>query len=233
MSAISRSHSMPDAPTLVLDLDGTLVDTAGDLTAALNRTLGKEGLSPIELDDARKMIGDGARVMVQSGLAANDVVASPERIDFLFNAMVEDYREHIADLSAPFPGVLAALDRFVADGWQLAVCTNKLENLARHLLHEIGIADRFAAIAGQDTFGVRKPDPRHLTETIIRAGGDPMSAVMVGDSGVDLAAARAAALPAVLVSFGYSAVPIEELGADRVIDHFDELFDAANALMTQ
>lgn len=219
-----------DAPTLVLDLDGTLVNTAGDLTAALNQILGDEGLSPIDLDDAQKMIGEGARAMLQAGLAANGVAARPERIEILFNGLVDYYADHIADRSAPYPGAIAALDRFTADGWRLAVCTNKLEGLARQLLEKIGIADRFAAITGQDTFSVRKPDPGHLRETIVSAGGDPRLAVMVGDSGVDLATARAAALPIILVSFGYSQVPIEELSPDHIIDHFDELFDAANKL---
>lgn len=218
-------------PTLVLDLDGTLVDTASDLVATLNVILHGEGLPALGFDEARGMIGNGARAMLQAGLAAHDKAPSPERLEALFDEFVAYYTEHIADLSAPFPGALASLDRFSAEGWRLAVCTNKLEGLARHLLGEIGIADRFASIAGQDTFGVRKPDPRHLTETIRSAGGDPLLAIMVGDSELDIAAAQAAAIPAVGVSFGYSPVPIGELGPDRVIDHFDELFDAANALL--
>lgn len=222
---------MTNAPTLVLDLDGTLVDTAGDLTAALNVVLGNEGMSPIGLDEARKMIGDGARAMLQAGFAANNVDPTPERIDTLFGTLVDYYSEHIADLSVPYPGALEALDRFSAEGWRLAVCTNKLEALALRLLEQIGIADRFAEIAGQDTFGVRKPDPRHLSETIVSAGGNPLSAVMVGDSEIDLATAQAAEIPFVLVSFGYCRVPLDELNPNRTIDHFDELFAAANQLV--
>lgn len=222
---------MSTRPTLVLDLDGTLVDTAGDLTAALNVTLKKDGLSPIALGDARRMIGDGARAMLQAGFAANGIVPSPERIDILFDELVDYYEAHIADQSAPFPGALAALDRFDAAGWRLAVCTNKLEGLARQLLVQIGIADRFAAIAGQDTFGVRKPDPRHLTETIVSAGGDPLLAVMVGDSEFDIAAAQAAHLPSIFVSFGYGQTPMAEASPNHIIDHFDEMFDTANKLL--
>lgn len=218
-------------PTLVLDLDGTLVDTAGDLVATLNVILNKEGLPGLAFDEARGMIGNGARAMLQAGLAAHGKVPPPERIEALFNEFVAHYTAHIADLSAPFPGALAALDRFAADGWRLAICTNKLEGLARHLLGQIGIADRFASIAGQDTFGIRKPDPRHITETIRAAGGEPARAIMVGDSDLDITAAQAAAIPAIGVSFGYSPVPIGELGPDHVIGHFDELFVAADRLL--
>jgi phosphoglycolate phosphatase len=218
------------APTLVLDLDGTLVDTAGDLVATLNVILGNEGLPPLGFDQARGFIGHGAKAMLEAGLAAAGVEASPERVGTLFDSFLAYYSEHIADHSAAFPGAVAALDRFAAEGWRLAVCTNKLESLARELLVTIGLADRFAAIAGQDTFGVRKPDPRHLTETIMRAGGDPRAAIMVGDSEIDVATARAAALPVVGVTFGYSPVPMAALGPDRVIDHFDQLYESAVAL---
>ena len=218
------------APTLVLDLDGTLVDTAGDLVATLNVILGNEGLPPLAFDRARGFIGHGAKAMLEAGLAAAGVTASSQRVTTLFDAFLVYYSEHIADHSQAFPGAVAALDRFAADGWRLAICTNKLEGLSRELLVALGIADRFAAIAGQDTFGVRKPDPRHLTETIIRAGGDPTAAIMVGDSEIDVATARAAALPVVGVTFGYSPVPMTELRPDRVIDHFDELYESATAL---
>jgi phosphoglycolate phosphatase len=217
-------------PTLVLDLDGTLIDTAGDLVATLNLILRGEGLRPIPFDDARGLIGNGAKAMLEAGFIASGAKLPPERLDILFEAFIAYYTEHIADLSAPFPGALAALDRFAAEGWRLAICTNKLEALARHLLGRLGIVDRFALVAGQDTFGIRKPDPRHLTKTIAGAGGDPQRAVMVGDADFDILVARAAAVPVIGVSFGYSAVPIADLRPDRVIDHFDGLFEAATAL---
>src|SRR6185369_17072032 len=111
--------------------------------------------------------------------------------------LIEYYSLHIADHSQPFPGSVAALDRLAADGWRLAICTNKLERLSRLLLGRLGLAARFANIAGQDTFGVKKPDPRHLTETIVRAGGSAGSALMIGDSGIDVATARAAGVPVI------------------------------------
>jgi phosphoglycolate phosphatase len=217
-------------PILVLDLDGTLVDTAGDLTATLNDVLRSEGLAPVPFEAARLMVGNGARAMLASGLSAAGEAVAPERLDALLAVFLEIYAGRIAETSRPFPGAVDALDRFAADGWRLAVCTNKFEQLSRQLLTEIGIADRFAVIAGQDTYGTRKPDPRHLTETIRAAGGDPLQAIMVGDSDVDIATARAARIPVVAVSFGYSRTPVAELSPDRVIDHFDALYPAAMEL---
>lgn len=231
MSAALRNVRDATPPSLILDLDGTLIDTAGDLLATLNVILTREGARPLDLEKARNMIGGGARAMLEAGFSASGSVPSIERLDALFADFVAHYTDHIADLSVPFPGALGALDRFAADGWRLAVCTNKLEGLARRLLEEIGIAGRFATIVGQDTFGVRKPDPRHIIETVLKAGGDPATAVMVGDSELDIAAARTAGIPSIGVTFGYCSVPIADLGPDRVIGHFDELFEAASQLV--
>lgn len=230
MSATGRRFS-GEPPTLVLDLDGTLVDTAGDLLATLNVILAREGLTPLTLEAARDIIGSGARAMLEAGFSAGGQVPSRERLDRLFAEFVDHYSEHIADVSAPFPGAVESLDRFLADGWRLAICTNKLESLARRLLDAIGISDRFVVIAGQDTFGVRKPDPRHLSETVSKAGGTANAAVMVGDSHFDIAAARAAGIPSIGVTFGYSSVPIGELGPDRIISHFDEMYAIAVELL--
>ena len=221
---------MAGVPTLVFDLDGTLVDTVADLVAALNATLAGEGLQPVATERARPMVGNGARAMLEAAIIAGEGAASAERLDRLTATFIDHYAAHIADHSQPFPGTVASLDRLAAEGWRLAVCTNKLERLSRLLLGKLALADRFAAIAGQDTFGVRKPDPRHLTETIARAGGSIGSALMVGDSGVDVATARAAGIPVIAVSFGYTMVPARELGADTVIDHFDELYHAVGLL---
>jgi phosphoglycolate phosphatase len=218
-------------PVLVLDLDGTLVDTAGDLTATLNDVLAGEGVSPVPLDAARAMVGHGARAMLSNALNAAGITAEPERLDNLFATFLDIYAGRIAETSRPFPGVVEALDRFAADGWLLAVCTNKLERHSRLLLTAIGIASRFPVIAGQDTYGVRKPDPRHLLETIRNAGGGAGRAVMVGDSEVDIETARAARVPVVAVDFGYSRIPVIDLAPDRVVSHFDDLYPAATALL--
>jgi phosphoglycolate phosphatase len=169
--------------------------------------------------------------MISNALQAAGITAEPERLDNLFAVFLDVYAGRIAEESRPFPGAIESLDRFAADGWRLAICTNKLERHSRLLLEALGIAERFAAIAGQDTYGVRKPDPRHLQETIREAGGHTASAIMVGDSEVDIQTAKAARVPVVAVDFGYSRIPVADLGPDRVISHFDDLYDAARSLV--
>ncbi|HMN87153.1 MAG TPA: phosphoglycolate phosphatase [Bauldia sp.] len=218
-------------PTLVLDLDGTLVDTASDLVATLNAVLAGESVPPIAYDEAVAMVGHGARSMLAAALKSAGEPADEARLDRLFAAYLAHYADHLADTSRAFPGVAEALDRFTAEGWTLAVCTNKLEGLSKSLLSALGLADRFAVIAGQDTFAARKPDPLHLLETVRAAGGSRERAVMVGDSIVDIETARAAGIPVVGVDFGYSAIPVRELGPDAVVSGYDALFDAATALL--
>jgi phosphoglycolate phosphatase len=222
---------MQNAPAiLVFDLDGTLADTAADLTATLNVILAREGLPAVPLADARKLIGAGARTLIQRGFAAAGRDLAPERLQRLYGDFIARYDDHIADETRLFPGVEAALDRFEAAGFVFAVCTNKLENSSRLLLTALGLADRFRAICGQDTFKIAKPDRRIFDETVARAGGDPRHAIMIGDSATDIETARAAGAPVVAVDFGYTDQPIESFRPDRVISHFDELWQAVAAL---
>jgi phosphoglycolate phosphatase len=218
-------------PTLVLDLDGTLADTAPDLAATLNVILANEGFSPIPLSEIRSMIGAGARALLERGLAANGDAPTKARVDALYPRFISHYEAHIANETRLFPGAEAALARFLRDGWRLAVCTNKLESLSIELMRALGVAQHFAAICGGDTFRFKKPDPRHLTATVARAGGDPARAVMVGDSGTDISTARAAGVPVVAVDFGYTEVPVAGLAPDAVIGHFDELYDAVTGIV--
>ena len=217
-------------PILVFDLDGTLVDTATDLVATLNVVLEQEGLEALRYEEARAMVGHGARVLIERGLAANGVTRDGATVERMFDTYIAYYAAHIADTSRPFEGVVAALDHFAAEGWLLAVCTNKLEGLSMLLLDALGLTERFAAICGADTFTARKPDPLALTETIRRAGGDPRRAVMIGDSKTDIDTAKAAGIPVIAVDFGYTPVPVTELGPDIVISHFDELVGAVAEL---
>lgn len=213
-------------PTIVFDLDGTLVDTAQDLVATLNAILVAEGMVPVEVKAAIAMVGSGARVMLEAAFAAEGRALTPETLDRLLRAYMALYDEHLADKSRPYPGAEAALDRFAAEGWLLAVCTNKFEAPARKLLGILDLAPRFAAVTGQDTFAFRKPDPRHLIETIRIAGGVTDNAIMVGNSITDIDTARAANIPVVGVTFGYSPIPVAHLKPTRVISHLDKLWDA-------
>ena len=218
------------APTIVFDLDGTLVDTAPDLIDTLNVILTRHGVAPVAFAQARTMIGAGVKPLLQRGLASKGVTLPPDEIDRLFAEYLDVYAAHIADRSRPFPGAEAALDALAAQGCRLAICTNKLEWLSVKLLKELALASRFAAICGQDTFTMRKPDPDMLRLTIARAGGDTGHAVMVGDSMTDVATARAATIPVVAVDFGYTPVPVTDLGPDRVISSFDALWDAVESV---
>jgi phosphoglycolate phosphatase len=218
-------------PTVVFDLDGTLVDTAPDLVSTLNTIFAREGLPPVAYETARNMVGGGARLMIERGLAADGRNLPVSEVDRLVRDFIVHYADHIADVSRPFEGVEAALDEFARLGWRLAVCTNKLEWLSLRLLDVLGLSGRFAAICGADTFGVPKPNPAILRGTIDRAGGRPERAVMVGDSGTDIATARAARIPVVAVNFGYTETPVAQLGADRVISRFADLPAAVTGLI--
>jgi phosphoglycolate phosphatase len=221
---------MAPSPTVVFDLDGTLVDTAPDLINALNFVLLREGLPAVPLQSARRMIGAGARKLIERGLELDGRAVALEDVTRLTNDFIDHYAAHIADESRPFEGLEDALDRLAGRGYRLAVCTNKLEWLSRLLLDELGLSARFSTICGADTFGVSKPDPAILQQTVVRAGGDLASTVMVGDAGTDIGVARRAGVPVIGVSFGYTEIPIADLNPDRLIGHMRDLPEAVASL---
>jgi phosphoglycolate phosphatase len=222
--------AMP-APTIVYDLDGTLADTAEDLVATLNWLLAKDGLAPLPVESAGALVGAGARALIRRGFAASGRSLDAEAIERLFGDYLEYYNAHILVRTRLYPGVDKALETFDGAGWRQAVCTNKVERSARLLIEKLGIADRFAFVCGQDTFGVGKPDARPLLETIAASGGTRERTIMVGDSGTDVRTARAAGVAIVAVDYGYADVPVNELGPDRVISHFDQLMEACGEVL--
>jgi phosphoglycolate phosphatase len=222
--------AMP-VPTIVYDLDGTLADTAEDLVATLNHLLGREGLPPLPVESAGSLVGAGARALIKRGFSAAGRSLNPQETEALFADYLAYYSAHIVDRTRLYPGVDEALAAFARAGWRQAVCTNKIESLARLLITKLGIAERFAFICGQDTFGVGKPDAKPLLMTIAASGGSRGRAVMVGDSETDVKTARAADIPVIAVDFGYADVPVAELGPDRIISHFDQLAEACDALL--
>jgi phosphoglycolate phosphatase len=233
---LSPADPRPDAGPLsdaviVFDLDGTLIDSAPDLVATLNLLLAREGLATLPLAEVREMIGRGARALIARGFAAAGEPLDEAKLSALFTEFIAHYLAHIADESRPFPGVLAALDVLDAQGARLAVCTNKRTDLSVALLDALGLAHRFAAIVGADAAPAPKPAAAHLVTTIERAGGRLGRAVMVGDSASDAGAARAAGVPLVLVSFGYTDVPAHDLSPDVLIDRFDDLPAACGRLL--
>lgn len=208
--------------TIVFDLDGTLVDTGPDLTAALNHALASLGRSAVPEADVRDMVGSGALKLIERGLAATGEEAR-DLTKAMMPVFLDYYAEHVADRSLPYPGVVDALDTLAERGCTLAICTNKTERLSRLLIAALGWNARFAAIIGGDSLAIRKPDPEHLLATIRAADGDPADAAFVGDTHFDVNAGLAAGVPTIAVSFGFSSEPVETLGAAAIIHHYDEL----------
>ncbi|WP_269929581.1 phosphoglycolate phosphatase [Aminobacter sp. HY435] len=219
-------------PIVVFDLDGTLVDTAPDLLDSLNHTLVAGGMAKVDDTAFRRFVGQGGKIMIERAYLAQQRQLAAAEHERLHDAFLEHYTLNIPGRSQPYPGVIAAMDRLAAAGYTLAICTNKYESLARNLIQGLGLSDRFAAITGPETFGIRKPDPRHLTETIALAGGDVARAVMVGDSVTDIDTAKAAGIPVVAVDFGYTDRHVREFEPSAIISHYDELtLDLAQKLI--
>lgn len=213
------------APTIIFDLDGTLVETAPDLVATLNVVLASEGMAPVPYEIARNYVGGGAKLMIARGIEAEGRTVDDATLDRMFADFIAYYAANVAVHSRPYPGLTEALDKLSERGWRFAVCTNKLEHLSVLLLNELNLTHRFEAICGQDTFGIQKPDPEILRRTIAAAGGDMRQSIMIGDSETDILTARAAGIPVIAVDFGYSERPVSEYGPDRLISHFAQLPD--------
>ena len=215
--------------TILFDLDGTLVDTAPDLAGAMNHVLASLGRPSLPVDMVRHLVGHGARALIRRGLEVTGE-ARPELVEPAMPLFLDHYAAHIADASRPFDGVERALDALAAAGCTLAICTNKPTGLAQSLVAALGWQHRFAAVIGQDLAPRPKPDAAHVMVTLAACGGDATTAAFVGDSATDAGAARNAGLPLVLVSFGYSDVPADTLGADALIDHYGQLLPALAGL---
>jgi phosphoglycolate phosphatase len=221
-----------NAPLVVFDLDGTLIDTAPDLIGTLNEVYAEHGISAVSLDQGRSLVGAGIKPMIAKGLETVGRQVPPAELDAIYDDYVARYAPRIARDSRPFDGLAGALDTLEGQGCAFAVCTNKLDWLSVKILTDLGLLRRFRAVMGPDGLGTRKPDPEALWRTIERAGGERSRAVMVGDSHADIAVARAAGVPSVGVTFGYTPVPMAELGPDILIEAFADLPAAIGKLVT-
>ena len=230
---------------ILFDLDGTLVDTAPDLMAALNHGLDLAGLQPVILAQIHKLVGQGAQAMVHRALtlqgfrwlendaeggAADGKLMPLDDVRGIFTNFLSFYGENISAHSLPFPGVEACLRQLMDGGLKLAVCTNKPEALSVRLLDELDMSKYFSALTGGDSLKVKKPDPGHPLATLERLDVTAARGVIVGDSDNDINAGKAAGLATVAVTFGYTDIPANELGADRLIEHFDDLTAALASL---
>lgn len=205
------------------DLDGTLLDTSGDLGAAVNHALSLIGRDAVPIGKVRDLVGGGARKMLSRALDITGGQIADEEFERLHSELIAYYEANIAKHSALFPGGVKMLDDLAGKGARLAIVTNKLERLAVKLLDELGLSGRFFTIIGGDTLGPgkAKPAPDLLHEMMARAGGG--RAAYVGDTTYDTRAAAAAGIPCIAVRFGFNDLPVHELGAVAIIDHYDEL----------
>ncbi len=220
---------MPDR-AVIFDLDGTLVDTAPDLMRATNHVLVEKGRRPISMDEVRAFVGHGARSLITRGLKATGELPDGYDVEPDYERFVAYYSANIAGGSVAFPGLIRLLDRLKDDGFGLGVCTNKLEGLSVQLLDALDLSRYFGSVVGPDTLGIAKPDPAPFYEAVKRLELDSPRALMVGDSETDILTARNAGVPVIAVPFGYTPRPVQEFGPDRMIQHFDEAYEAIQDL---
>ncbi len=214
---------------VIFDLDGTLVDTAPDLMAATNHTLALLQRRPITMAELRSFIGQGAKALILRGFAATGDGIDEQTLAYTHAEFLRYYEGNIAEASSAFPGAVALLERCKAAGFELGVCTNKTERYSVQLLNALDMAKYFRAIVGPDTINIAKPDPAPFFETLKRLGCNPADAIMVGDSETDILMARAAGVPVIAVTFGYTHRPVAEFSPDHLVSHFDEIWDILNA----
>ena len=214
---------MSERGTVILDLDGTLVDSAPDLADALDELLGERILAPIGLIGARKLIGHGIANLVRKGLELRGLELSQEELDTATNRFSALYAKRLPAKAVAYPGVEHALHQLKAQGWRLVVCTNKLEAFSRSILEGLGLARFFEVIAGPDTYGVAKPDPQHLLQTLPANRPPGYKVIMIGDSEVDVATAHAAGIAVIAVTYGYSKTPLAQLKPQALANNFSEI----------
>jgi phosphoglycolate phosphatase len=221
------------SPALIFDLDGTLVDTAPDLLGAMNAVLHAEGRESVDPTTLRHMVGFGARSLIEQAMVATGAPVSPERLPELVESFIAHYREHVADASVAFPGVEDTLAVLAAGGARMGVLTNKPQELAGPLLDKLDLSRFFGAVHGAGRFDYVKPDARVFHHVVDDLGGPGSGAVMIGDSKTDLLTGRAAKVPVILLSYGYTPEPARDLGADIVLDDFAGVPAAVQKLLAK
>ena len=208
---------------LIFDLDGTLIDSAPDVCASVNRVLAADGRRALTLAEAKDMLGWGGRVLVEKALALTGEPGTPDNIEHALRGFLDTYAAHPIEHTRVFPGALEALERLEADGVAMGLCTNKPIKTTPPVLDALGLAGFFKVVSCGDAVPHKKPDGRHVSLVVEALGATTGTAALVGDSESDIAAAIDAGVKSVAVTFGYAHAPVEELGADALIDHFDKL----------
>ena len=215
-------------PIILFDLDGTLIDSAPDLVETLNIILKRHGRTTLTISAVKKLVGNGARALLERGF--KETGAPAENLDALTVEFIETYVPNCAVLSRPFSGVIETLDTFANSGYRMAVCTNKPQAPSETILIELGLMQYFEVVVGGDFFPMRKPDPQHLLGALQLMDAPENPAIMVGDSYNDVASARNAGMPVIVVTYGYTTTPAHELGGDILVDHFSDIVTAVARL---
>jgi len=218
---------------LLFDLDGTLLDTAPDLSATLNHCLKEAGRPTVTLDSVKHMVGQGAVALLERGLTATGGMVPAKKFEELVNLFFEYYENHLTDHSTPYEGLMDLLPVLNDHGCEMAVCTNKPAAFAKTIINDLDLQNFFPVITGGDSFEIRKPDPGHIHKTLELMHKKSGLAVMIGDTHNDIDAANAADITSIAVSFGYSDTPAHGLGANHVIDHFSELLPLLESISRQ
>ena len=211
---------------LIFDLDGTLIDSAPDVSASVNRVLAGLGRRELTLEETKDMVGWGGRVLLEKALAKTGNAGTEAEVDSALEGFLATYARHPADHSIIYPGVIAALEAFKSAGVPMAICTNKPTATTPPVLEAMGLSGFFDVVSCGDAVPHKKPDGRHVKLVVEEMGATIETAVMIGDSENDISAAIDAGVRSVAVTFGYAHVPFHELGADALIDHFDDLHKA-------
>ncbi|MEI7599124.1 MAG: HAD family hydrolase [Aestuariivirga sp.] len=218
--------------TLLFDLDGTLVDSAGDLSGSLDTLMAEKDLSPIGIATGRQLIGHGIANLVRNALKLRGESEDEGDIAIDLARFMDIYASRLTRLTRPYPGVVETLEVLKSQGWSMGVCTNKREKFATSIVEDLGLSRFFEVVSGPDTFGVGKPDPRQLSE-MVKAAGGRHPALFVGDSEVDVAAAKAAGMPVIALTYGYSKIPLDTLAPDALLSSFGDVPQAISEIMSK
>ena len=214
---------------VIFDLDGTLVDTAPDLMASTNHVLSLLDRRPVTMEEVRAFVGHGARDLIVRCCAATGDALDEKSLGYYHAELLRYYEKNIAVNSAVFPGVIKLLSACEAEGFKMGVCTNKVEGLSVRLLEALDLSKYFGAVVGPDTINIAKPNPAPYFETLRRLNIEPKNSIMIGDSETDILTARAAKVPVIAVTFGYTPKPVADFKPDYLVSHFDEIWDILKA----
>lgn len=211
---------------VVFDLDGTLVDSAPDIAAALAATLQDEGLAGFDVDRVKTMIGGGSRKLIERALRALGDSTPAARVDRLTDAFERHYLNEPCRATRLYPGALDLLAALAARDVGLGLCTNKPAEITDRILSALRLKGSFGAVVAGSEAMPKKPDPAMLLAVLARLAAAPGESVMIGDSAADVGSARAAGCPVVLVSFGYGGGNLVSAGPDAWVDNLAEIVPA-------